>query len=147
MEGQQQPVKLSDLLERSDEQLEGVYLQCIFCTAPLDFRDLVHFDQSELNILWRDEQPFGSCLQCCKKAGYLEFCNFYECTIPGYALESYTGNSLLDIEIRCFSCLGLLSLSQKLEHVWGFLPFHKVRNRWKGCCPQCRYDWYCSYNS
>lgn len=137
----QYPRTIAGLLDYYGVDIAEVYLTCIFCNTLLTLPDILNFDEAELNLVWRLGWPYGCCEACCHKAGLFEFNRHYQFSVPGDAIESFTGHDLLSLNARCFSCLKKLDLATKFVHVWNSFLFHFVHNRWKGCCESCRHAW------
>lgn len=135
------PSRLHELPEYYNLDICEIYVTCVFCNNLLTLDDTLNFEKADLNLVWRHGWPYGCCQACCKKAGFCEFMRYYQLSVSGDAIESVTGKTLLQLQIRCFGCLCPLDLATKLEHAWNKYPFHFVQNRWKGCCGDCRNAW------
>lgn len=135
------PRTIQQLLLCYNLSFYDLYLLCYFCDELLNLNDCAHFEEAKLNLLWRNGWPYAVCKECCARIGYLECVRFYQFSMLGNDVESLTGNTLLQLGIRCLNCLCFLTLAEKLEHVWDNVAFHCVKYRWKGFCRNCRYAW------
>ncbi|ALP46951.1 E6 protein [Pudu puda papillomavirus 1] len=135
------PTSISSLLSEFGWCIDDLFLVCVFCDELMSLEDCTHFENAVLSLIWKNGWPYGCCQRCCRRAGYYECSNFYQFSIFGHDLETLTGQTLLQLCIRCYQCLKKLTLDDKLGLLWNNEPFHNIKNRWKGRCTQCRNAW------
>lgn len=141
-----QPNSIRDLLEHYRLSFWDLNLLCVFCGNPLGLPDLVHFDDAPLMLVWRDNIPYGCCRACCCRAGMYEAYSYFQVAIPGSLIEQLSGESLLELDARCVTCLRRCDLADKLHVVWTNSWYYIVRNRYKIVCLNCSNAWRQAHN-
>lgn len=138
------PTTIRDLANLLGIPLVDCLLPCNFCGRFLDYLEVCEFDYKKLTLIWKDYSVYACCRLCCSATATYEFNVFYQQTVLGRDIELATGLSIFQIDIRCHTCLSFLDIIEKLDCCGRGLPFHRVRNAWKGVCRQCKHfyhDW------
>ncbi|ANZ90244.1 E6 protein [Bos taurus papillomavirus 18] len=136
-----QPKTITELIESLSPSDEAVYLKCVFCRGDLTISDCTHFEEADLQLIWKRGEPYGACKRCCIHAGYLECSTKYMFSMFGVDVEIYTGRRLLCMKVRCYRCFKPLNFLEKIKQVERYEPFHCISYRWKGRCLKCKHDW------
>lgn len=119
-------------------------IPCNFCGKFLDYLESCEFEAKKLCLIWKDYRVYACCRVCCGATATFEFNQYYQQTVLGRDIELASGRSIFEIDVRCYTCLAFLDIIEKLDCCGRGLPFHKVRNAWKGVCRQCKHfynDW------
>ncbi|CAA24314.1 E6 protein [Human papillomavirus type 1a] len=115
-----------------------VLLPCNFCNYFLSNAEKLLFDHFDLHLVWRDNLVFGCCQGCARTVSLLEFVLYYQESYEVPEIEEILDRPLLQIELRCVTCIKKLSVAEKLEVVSNGERVHRVRNRLKAKCSLCR---------
>lgn len=138
------PSTIKGLAEALGIPVIDCLIPCNFCGNFLNYLEACEFDYKRLSLIWKGYYVYACCRVCCGATATYEFNQFYERTVLGRDIELASGLSIFDIDIRCQTCLAFLDVIEKLDCCGRGLPFHKVRNAWKGICRQCKHfynDW------
>lgn len=112
-------------------------LLCIFCKKYLTVVDLAQFYKKELCLVWRNHVAFGCCYKCiCLSARY-ESDNHFVCAVKVQNLHDFLNCSLENIHIRCYYCLSVLTLSEKVDLITRGKSACLVRGYWRAPCSEC----------
>ncbi|AHL46424.1 E6 protein [Rupicapra rupicapra papillomavirus 1] len=141
------PKTIAQLAAHSNFADSHLLLPCIFCGDFLTAADVIHFDTAPLTLLWRFGFPYACCIRCCNYAGMLEAYRYFQGLIPAAWVEQITGLSLLQLDVRCVTCLRRCSLGDKLSVLWRSSDFFVVRNRLKTVCQICGDAWSAAHSS
>lgn len=143
-EREQLPLTIKGLSESLGIPFVDCLIPCNFCGKFLDYLEACEFEVKKLSLIWKDYCVFACCRVCCGATATYEFNQFYQQTVLGRDIELAAGRSIFEIDIRCQTCLAFLDIIEKLDCCGRGLPFHRVRNAWKGICRQCKHfynDW------
>lgn len=133
------PTTIKELADLLDIPLVDCLIPCNFCGKFLDFLEVCDFDKKQLTLIWKGHFVTACCRSCCAATATFEFNEFYQQTVLGRDIELATGKSIFDLKIRCQTCLSFLDTIEKLDSCGRGFPFHKVRDKWKGICRQCKH--------
>lgn len=138
------PATIAGLAALLEIPLDDCVVPCNFCGKFLSHLEACEFDDKRLSLIWKGHLVYACCRWCCTATATFEFNEFYEHTVTGREIEFVTGESVFDIDVRCQNCMRYLDSIEKLDICGRRLPFHKVRNSWKGICRLCKHfynDW------
>ena len=133
------PATIFGLANLLEIPLDDCLVPCNFCGNFLTHLEVCEFDEKKLNLIWKGHCVFACCRVCCTATATYEFNEFYESTVEGREIESVTGKSIFDVDVRCYTCMKFLDSIEKLDICGRKLPFHKVRGSWKGICRLCKH--------
>nr|ATP66834.1 E6 protein [Rodent papillomavirus] len=128
---------LEQLLRFLNVDLDTFIFPCAFCTNILDSNDKKRFAASQLKVVVKDFTFKGACITCRRKLAFAERRKYQSCVGEADLVECMTGTGIVHLTIRCISCLGLLSASEKLVAKANLDPFYLVRSMWRGKCRLC----------
>lgn len=131
------PTHLDDYCKHFNVSFFDLSLQCIFCGFILDAQQLANFYQKSLSLVWRDGICFACCRQCCRVSARHEFERYCRCSVSASIITDILHKPLSEIIIRCYGCLTLLDLVEKIDAIHRGDNFHLVRSAWKGLCREC----------
>ncbi|ABR20502.1 E6 protein [Human papillomavirus 88] len=137
MEDSYLPKRLDDFCSIFNISLFDVHLPCIFCGYILDLQQLGSFYQKQLSLVWRSGACFACCVPCSRLSARYEAERFYRCSVKGIHFEDFLRKNLADVVCRCYECMSLLDLPEKLDCIFRGECFHLVRNTWRGTCRNC----------
>ncbi|ABG56157.1 E6 [Mastomys coucha papillomavirus 2] len=129
---------LDEILRYLNVDLAAFTLLCAFCDSPLDFADRARFAVSQLKVLVKDFAFAGACIQCRRLLAKEEARKYSVCVGEADFVEAMTGKHIVHVTVRCVSCLGLLSATEKLIAKADHQPFNLVRHTWRGTCKFCK---------
>lgn len=132
-----QPATLNDYCRYFNLSFFDVSLQCVFCKFVLDTQHLAAFHKKCLRLVWRNGNCYACCCQCCRVSARYEFERHKRCSISAAMIQDVLRKPLNEIQIRCYGCLGLLDLVEKVDTISREDSFYLVRDGWKGLCRQC----------
>lgn len=133
------PTTIKELADLLEIPLVDCLVPCNFCGRFLDFLEVCEFDKKQLTLIWKNYFVSACCRSCCVATATFEFNEYYQQTVLGRDIELATGKSIFELRIRCQTCLSFLSTIEKLDCCGRGLPFHKVRDGWKGVCRHCKH--------
>ncbi|AUB51247.1 E6 protein [Human papillomavirus type 211] len=131
------PTHLDDYCKHFSVSFFDLSLHCIFCGHLLDTQQLADFYRKRLSLVWRANNCFACCLQCCRVSARHEFEQYCRCSVSAGLIQDILHKPLSEIIIRCHGCLTLLDLAEKVDAVNRGDLFYLVRKAWKGLCRQC----------
>ena len=136
--GLHNPTNIWLLCKEIEVDLEYLRITCIFCKNELTTEELLAIAIKELQIVWRDNWPFGVCAPCLARATKVRELRYWTYSGYGPTVEQETGKALAELYIRCHACCKPLSCQEKEYQVQTGIHFHKISGLWTGRCCQCR---------
>nr|WMI31306.1 E6 protein [Firstpapillomavirinae sp.] len=132
------PLSIRDLSISCGVACSELCIRCNFCGKVLDFIEKVYFDYACLQLLWKHGYPRACCKVCARIISTWEFTRFYEDTLNPREVEDLLGIPFLQLNIRCYLCLRLLSTFEKAQVEEESGRVHRVRGAWRTKCYWCR---------
>lgn len=135
----ERPRTVTGLCLRTGTPLEELALPCVFCGTHMSQTDLNHFDYAALQLTWKDEGPYGSCVRCLLASSRYE--REHHCTgiWPLHEWYGPLNGPLFNEFIRCLYCYAPLTTGEKLQLLLENSCIYQVRGRLRAVCRLCRY--------
>ncbi|ANZ90250.1 E6 protein [Bos taurus papillomavirus 19] len=128
---------LTALLKKTPYTRATLPISCVFCKQLLTVKDKELFVYKKLKLVIRDSEHYAACDQCIIASAKLDAAKYTQCTIEGDGVMLIARKSLDQLHMRCVNCAKYLSNNEKLECVVFKIPFHLIRNDWRGLCRNC----------
>nr|UHA47096.1 E6 protein [Felis domesticus papillomavirus 2] len=99
--------------------------------------DLGHFDYAVLQLTWKNNSPYGSCIRCLLASSRYERENY--CT-GVWTLQEWYGplnGPLFQDFVRCLYCYAPLSSLEKLRLLLDDGAIYRIRGRFRAPCRLC----------
>lgn len=111
----QLPENLVDLCSFLGTTIQDVVFPCFFCKKNLGYLDKIVFLHADLTIYWSDNIAHGTCYTCIGVCCRIEFISFFERYAPVVEIEQRFGCSIVDLPMRCITCLRPLTRIEKTD--------------------------------
>lgn len=130
--------KVDELVAHLGIPRRDILLPCTFCARFLTPDDLLHFEWSGMQLIWRLGNVFGCCCRCARTCSSLENIQHFVRTASLEDIERELRKPIAEVKVRCRRCLHPLSYVEKLQCAERGESFVKIRQGWRGSCSLCK---------
>lgn len=116
---------------------DGLVISCYYCNNILSQIDKILYDNGQLGIIWKDGRYYAACFPCVRTSARLDFMRNYETVCSPGEVQLRSNCSLLDLNIRCLSCLRVLNRSEKRDVLSSQQDIFQVRGDLRTICVIC----------
>lgn len=120
------------------EDLTNLHVTCYYCGCYLAWHDKILYDNSNLNVIWREGAFYAVCYSCTKATARLDFMTHYSGVYSVAEIQLQYNCSLLELPVRCLGCLRELNRQEKTDVVIGNPDLFLVRDSIRTLCVVCR---------
>lgn len=131
------PTCLRDYCDYFEINFFDLRLLCIFCKRLLDEVDLARFHKKQLYLVWRGFVAYACCDKCLKLSARYESEKHCVCVVEAENLHGLIGVPVQNVLLRCKQCLGVLTLSEKVDLLTGRKLVWLIRGYWRATCSSC----------
>ena len=112
-------------------------LRCIFCKTYVDLIDLAKFHIKNLRLVYRDNVPHACCSKCLFHSARYEAEQHFQCCVRVADLHLLLNTDLPNVYMRCYYCLKLLDLQEKIDLIARLKKACLIRGYWRAPCRNC----------
>lgn len=134
---QRRPRSLKQLAEALSLELDDIFITCFYCQRFLTQPEKVLFVHSDLGIHFSNDCYYAACQGCIRNAARVDFLANYQGLISIAEAEALFAKRFVDIDVRCWTCLRQLNVSEKTEAINRQADIAVIRDQARTKCTLC----------
>lgn len=118
--------------------LDDFLISCYYCGLFLTTADKILFDNAKLKLMWYEGGYYSVCYSCTRSNARLEFMSKYSGVYSVADIQTQYDCSLLELSVRCLSCLRELNRQEKRDVVLTCPDLFRIGDSIRTLCVVCR---------
>lgn len=118
--------------------LSSLLVTCYYCGNFLGWHDKILYENANLYVIWKDGGFYAVCHCCTRGTARLDFMRNFGGVYSVEEVQLQYNSSILDLTLRCVSCLRELSRQEKTDVALSAPDIYLVRDSLRVLCVVCK---------